>query len=123
MSNKYSDFVFSLSDTDFELLQSAVSLRKNHERCGVTDFEELAIKYGRIPSCPECGNNDYVSFGSSQQGKIRFRCNVCGKHFNLISNTIFHYANKSFDTWCTYLVLMSFNVPLEMCEGIIKGYF
>ena len=54
----------------------------------------------------------------SPEGLPRYRCSECGKHYTLLSNTIFHSTNKSFDTWAEYLTLMTFNVPLEMTEEL-----
>ena len=35
-----------------------------------------------------------------------------------MSNSIFSSSKKDFNTWVTYLTLMTFNVPLEMTEEI-----
>ena len=118
VQNQFTDLVFSLSDKDFELLQDAVAARRNKERYSVTDFEELAIKNGRTPTCPTCGSDEYVSNGHTPDGKRRYLCKNCNKPYTLLSNTIFHSTNKSFDTWATYLTLMTFNVPLEMAEEV-----
>ena len=118
VQNQFTDLVFSLSDKDFELLQDAVAARRNKERYDVTDFEELAIKNKRIPTCPLCGGNEYVSNGHTPDGKHRYLCRNCHKPYTLLSNTIFHSTNKSFDTWAAYLTLMTFNVPLEMAEEV-----
>ena len=118
VQNQFTDLVFSLSDKDFELLQDAVAARRNKERYSVTDFEELAIKHKRIPTCPVCGGNEYVSNGHTPDGKQRYLCRNCHKPYTLMSNTIFHSTNKSFDTWAAYLTLMTFNVPLEMAEEV-----
>lgn len=118
VENSFTDLVFSLSDKDFELLQDAVAIRKNREKYGVSNFEELAVKYNRVPTCPSCGCGTAVSFGFSPEGLPRYRCSECGKHYTLLSNTIFHSTNKSFDTWALYLTLMTFNVPLEMAEEV-----
>ena len=118
VENSFTDLVFSLSDKDFELLQYAVATRKNREKYGVSNFEELAVKCNRVPTCPICGSNNAVSFGYSPEGLPRYRCSECGKHYTLLSNTIFHSTNKSFDTWALYLTLMTFNVPLEMAEEV-----
>ena len=114
VENSFTDLVFSLSDNDFELLQYTVATRKNREKYGVSNFEELAVKCNRVPTCPICRSNNAVSFGYSPEGLPRYRCSECGKHYTLLSNTIFHPTNKSFDTWALYLTLMTFNVPLEM---------
>ena len=118
VENSFTDLVFSLSDKDFELLQYAVATRKNREKYGVSNFEELAVKCNRVPTCPICGSDNAVSFGYSPEGLPRYRCSECGKHYTLLSNTIFHSTNKSFDTWALYLTLMTFNVPLEMAEEV-----
>lgn len=118
VENSFTDLVFSLSDKDFELLQDAVAVRRNREKYGVSNFEELAVKYNRVPTCPSCGSGAAVSFGFSPERLPRYRCSECGKHYTLLSNTIFHSTNKSFDTWALYLTLMTFNVPLEMAEEV-----
>ena len=118
VQNQFTDLVFSLSDKDFELLQDAVAARRNKERYGVTDFGELVIKNKRIPTCPLCGDNEYVSNGHTPDGKHRYSCKNCHKPYTLLSNTIFHSTNKSFDIWAAYLTLMTFNVPLEMAEEV-----
>ena len=120
VENSFTDLVFSLSDKDFELLQYAVATRKNREKYGVSNFEELAVKCNRVPTCPICGSDNAVSFGYSPEGLPRYRCSECGKHYTLLSNTIFHSTNKSFDTWALYLTLMTFNVPLEMAEEVCE---
>ena len=107
-----------LSDKDFYLLQDAGALRKNKERYGFINFAEHAELYDRVPSCPYCGSEAYVSFGSTPKGLPRYKCIHCGRKFNLLSNSIFHSTNKSIDTWISYLTLMTFNVPLEMTEEI-----
>ena len=43
VQNSFTDLVFSLSDKDFRLLQDAVTVRKNREKYGVANFEELAV--------------------------------------------------------------------------------
>ncbi|MCR5096791.1 MAG: hypothetical protein K6A70_08645 [Erysipelotrichaceae bacterium] len=52
MPNKYDVFVSSLSEDDFVLLNEAIASRKNRQRYGVSNFEELALHYSRTPSCP-----------------------------------------------------------------------
>ena len=118
VQDSFTDLVFSLSDKDFKLLQDAITIRKNKEKYGVSNFEELAVQYERVPTCPSCGSDNAVSFGFSPEGLPRYRCSECGKHYTLLSNTIFHSTNKSFDTWAAYLTLMTFNVPLEMTEEV-----
>ena len=58
--NMFTDLVFGLSDKEFSLLQGAVSMRLNKERYGATTFNELAVKYKRMPSCPDCGSEESI---------------------------------------------------------------
>ena len=99
-------------------MDEAIASRKNRQRYGVSNFEELALHYSRTPSCPRCGSKDHIFNGHTPDKKTRYRCKECNNTFTILSNTIFHSANRSFDTWAGYLILMSFNVPLEMCEEI-----
>ena len=59
----FKDFVFNLPENEFKNLDEAISMRKNFEKYGATDFEELAIKLKREPICPKCGskNVDYAT--------------------------------------------------------------
>ena len=116
--NKFTDLVFGLSDKEFSLLQETVAMRINYTRYGVATFNELAVKYGRIPSCPDCGSEDSIKSSLTPEGIQRYICKDCGCRYNLLSNTIFHSTNKSFDCRTAYLTLMTFNVPLEMTEEI-----
>lgn len=116
IENPYVDRVFSLSKEQFEQLQEAVFLRKNKEKYGVTTFEELAEKYHKKQVCPRCGSHDCSLNGHTPDGKQRYICHDCGQPFTILSETIFHSSNKDFDTWARYLVMMTFNVPLEMTE-------
>ena len=95
-----------------------MSMRHNKERYDVTDFEELAVKYGRKPICPKCGSREYANNGHTPDGKQRYLCLKCNTPYTILSSSIFHSTNKSFDTWVKYLTLMTFNVPLEMTEEI-----
>lgn len=116
--NPYKDFVFNLPENEFKNLDEAISMRKNFEKYGATDFEELAIKLKREPICPKCGSKFYVKHSHTPNSKQRYQCKECGHRYNLMSNSIFNSTNKSFDTWITYLTLMTFNVPLEMTEEL-----
>lgn len=116
--NSYLDDVFSLSAEDFQKLQEAIAIRNNKEKYGATTFEELAELYGRKPICPECGSEDISRNGHTPDGKRRYVCRECGRSFTILTNSIFHSTNKSFDAWASYLVMMTYNVPLEMTEEI-----
>ena len=118
--NTFTDLVFSLTDKDFRLLEEAVNMRHNRNKYGVKDFEELAKRYGRKPTCPRCGSYDCISYGYTPEQLPRYQCRDCGKKYTLLSNTIFHSTNKDFDTWVRYLTLMTFNVPLEMTEELCE---
>ena len=118
--NKYTDYVFSMSEEEYKELQEAVNMRQNKEKYGVTNLEELAIKCKRKPTCPKCGSESNTEFGHTPEGLKRYECKKCGCKYTLLSNTIFHSTKKSFDVWELYLTLMTFNVPLEMAEELCE---
>lgn len=116
--NAFTDLVFRLNDKEFKMLQETVNMSQNKEKYGVTSFEELAIKYERKPTCPECGSDKNTQFGYTPEGLPRYKCQKCGHRYTLLSNTIFHSTKKRLDVWSLYLTLMTFNVPLEMAEEL-----
>ena len=118
--NEYSDFIFSLSDEDFAQLQEAVNLRINKQKYGVTTFEELALNVERTVKCPKCGSESYWKDGYTSAGHHRYRCKECGCSYTLLSNSIFNSTKLSFDDIAKYIVLMTFNVPLEMMMEICR---
>lgn len=118
-SNPIEDYVFSLSDQDFELLCSAVDKRIDKQKYGVTSFEDAALHYGRKPSCPQCGSASFTKDGYTNNRSRRYRCSACGTGYTLLSNSIFNSSKIPFHKLMQYVNLMEFNVPLEMCCEII----
>ena len=45
---------------------------------------------------------------------------TAASHSPSFLKTIFHSSNKDFETWASYLVMMTFNVPLEMMEETLN---
>ncbi len=125
-SNKYSkgssfdEYVFSLSDDDFFSLCESVNKRKNKQKYGASNFEELALKYGKTPICPNCKSTDLINHSHTESKAVRYSCKVCGSRFTLLHDSIFHSTKKNLDTWINYLVLMTFNVPLELTEEVCQ---
>lgn len=114
--NPFLDDVFALSAEQFELLQEAIAIRNNKDKYGATNLEELADLYGRGSVCPDCGSKNVSRNGHTPDGKQRYVCRECGTSYTLLTNSIFHSTNKSFNTWVHYLTMMTYNVPLEMTE-------
>lgn len=114
--NSISEFVFSMSNSEFALLQVAVNQRINKEKFGANTIEELAIKDGRNACCPSCGSTNIHKDGVTQT-KVpcqKYECNKCGHRFTLLSDSIFNSMKLNFNQICLYTVLMTFNVPLAM---------
>jgi len=116
--NAFEDEIFALSEEDFIELQKAVEKRQTKEKYGATDFEELAEMWERQPVCPDCGSTEYKLIGHTPNGRQRYECKECGKPYTILTNSIFHSTKKSLSDWCLYLVLMTFNVPLELTEEL-----
>ena len=116
---EYQDFVFSLSDYEFDLLKQAVDSRIDKELFGFISYEEAALYYKRKPTCPKCGSTKYHKDGISNAKHIRYRCEDCDCSYTLLTNSIFNSAKLPFHKLMSYIQLMSFNVPLELMSQIL----
>lgn len=113
------DYVFSLSLEDFKDLRKAVDERIDYDTYGFITYEEAAKYYGRKPICPKCNSDKYHFDGYTNAKHTRYKCDVCNNSYTLLSNSIFNSAKLPFHKLVNYLVLMSFNVPLELlCEVV-----
>lgn len=117
--SKYDDFLFSLSDEDFNDLIHSIDKRMDKEKYGVTIFIEAAEKFGRKVICPSCNSDRCVKDGNSNTDHQRYLCKDCRKRFTLLSDSIFNSAKMPFHKLMGYIQLMSFNVPLELCCEIL----
>ena len=116
-SNPIEDYVFSLSSKDFKDLINFINKRIDKDKYGFTSFEEAAISYQRIPSCPKCRSTSYHLDGKTNAGYTRYRCNECNTSYTLLTNSIFNSAKIPLHKLINYIQLMSYNVPLELlCE-------
>lgn len=118
--NSISEFVFSLSNSEFDELRKVVNSRINLQRFGATTIDELAYKNSRNVSCPKCGSIDVHKDGFSKT-KVRhqkYECNTCGHRFTFLSQSIFNSMKIDFNQLSQYIILMTFNVPLEMTEEL-----
>ena len=117
MSKSYDDYVNDLTDDEFDSLIESINKRIDKKKYGETNFEDLAIKYGRKPVCPKCGSKEYINDGYASAGHNRYRCKECNCSYTLLSNSIFNLIKLSLHTIDNYIKLMSYNVPLELlCE-------
>lgn len=107
------EYVFGLDDEEFNNLCIEVDNRKNVNRFGCNNFEDLAIKYGRKPICPICGNDRPYKDGKDKNDYQRFRCK-CGYRFNLLTNSILSSTKANLSQWFLMIRLMSYNVPLDL---------
>ena len=117
MSNPFEDYVFSLSQSDFQNLMEAINKRIDKTKYGFCSYEGAAIYYQRKLICPNCSSTEYHLDGYTNAGHTRYRCNKCNRSYTLLSNSIFASAKLPLYKLMNYIELMSFNVPLElMCE-------
>ena len=117
MSKFFDDYVNDLTDDEFDSLIESINKRIDKNKYGETNFEDLALKYGRKPVCPKCGSKDYINDGNTNAGHSRYRCQACDCSYTLLSNSIFNSTKLSLHEVDNYIKLMSYNVPLELlCE-------
>ena len=86
MSKSYDDYVNVLNDDEFDSLIESINKRIDKKKYGETNFEDLAIKYGRKPVCPKCGSKEYINDGYTRAGHNRYRCKECNCSYTLLSN-------------------------------------
>lgn len=117
MSKSFDDYVNILTDDEFDSLIESINKRIDKKKYGETNFEDLAIKYGRKPVYPKCGSKEYTNDCYTSAGHNRYRCKECNCSYTLLSNSIFNSTKLSLHTIDYYIKLMSYNVPLELlCE-------
>lgn len=73
-------------------LRDAVASRLCREKYGADTIDGLLAKWGRTPSCPECGDAGAWLDGSTPNGRARYRCPSCSARSGALSGTIFAAA-------------------------------
>jgi len=118
--NKYQEYVFSLTEEQFQELSAAIDNRIDKTLYSVTTYEEAAEMYQRAPICPKCGSDSQHEDGYTQAGHKRYRCEECASSYTSLSDSIFNSAKIPFHKLMGYINLISYNVPLEMCCEILN---
>ena len=116
----FHDFVESLSIGELLDLEKEISYRKFRIKLGGDNFNDLAIKYGREPICPKCKSRDFTKFGINKNKEQRYQCKKCKTIYNLMSSSIFNSIKKDLPSFYNFIVLLTYNVPLDMVEEIIS---
>jgi transposase-like protein len=77
-------------------------------------IHELRWK-GKELECPHCGSEDIGSWGQYHRkpGLKRYICKSCGKTFNDITGTIFHYSHLPLSGWLLAAFLMALGCSLS----------
>jgi len=114
------DFVYALTKDEFKYLQNIVNLRFSKEKYGATTLTEYGQNFNRKIACPHCGSTDYFKDGFTPDKKQRYLCRKCNKTFTLLNNSIFKSTKLSLYQWMNFLILMSYNVPLDVIAESIN---
>lgn len=117
--DKIIEMIQNLSHTEIEELK--VRLFSNSISFGTTI--ENFTKENRFASgqvCPICGCLHIVRNGHRKDGKQKYTCKECGRHFVVNSNSITAHTRKNYDTWNTYIDCMmngaSIRKSAEICN-------
>lgn len=114
--NRYSAFAGAVSALDaeaFGLLRRAVDERSCREKHGFGTFAEAAELYRPESACPACGGGSPFRDGRTAGGVQRWRCRACGTRFTSLTGTVLEGSKSDMATWCRFIGLMRFNVPLD----------
>ena len=82
----FDDYVNDLTDDEFDSLIKSINKRIDKKKYGETNFEDLAIKYGRKPVCPKCESKNYSNDVYTSAYHSRYRCKDCDCSYTLLSN-------------------------------------
>lgn len=115
-----SDFVYSLTKDEFKDLQNVVNLRISKEKYGAVTLTEYGQNFNRKIVCPYCNSTDYFKNGFTPDNKQRYVCRKCNRTFTLLSNSVFKSTKLSLLQWMNFLILMSYNVPLDVIAESIN---
>lgn len=69
---------------------------KNH----VSDYIHLL---NRNSSCPHCGSNDVIRYGTNKSGSLRYQCKSCNKTFSSLKESLFFSSKVNISAWFAFL--------------------
>ena len=64
--------------------------------------EDKFLNSYKAETCPYCTSHRIVKNGKSNTGVIRYKCNDCGKRFNILTGTIFQDHKLPISEWITF---------------------
>lgn len=108
--------VDGLDPDEFDGLRDAVAIRLCREKYGAETLEGLLEKWGRVPRCPRCGNEDVWRDGTSDAGRSRYRCPGCGLRFSALTGTAFSNAKLPLYKVMRMAEVMCHNASLRLIE-------
>lgn len=94
--------------TSFEAFISDTYESKYNERHrSISDSNEASFLNDYKPSlCPHCGSKAFVKNGKYKNGVQKYRCSICDKSFNILTNTIFDNHKISISEWIEFLLYL-----------------
>lgn len=118
--NKFRDYVKSLNIKELLSLEKEIRYRKFELKLGGDNFYKVAIEYDRKPICPKCKSEKYIKYGLNKKGEQRYQCKECKAIYNLMSSSIFNSIKKDLPTFYNFIVLLTYNIPLDMAQEILN---
>lgn len=118
--NNFRDYVKSLSVKELLSLEKEIRHRKFELKLGGDSFYKVALEYDRKPICPKCKSDKYIKFGLNKKGEQRYQCKECKAIYNLMSSSIFNSIKKDLPTFYNFIVLLTYNIPLDMAQEILN---
>lgn len=118
--NNFRDYVKSLSVKELLSLEKEIRYRKFELKLGGDSFYKVALEYDRKPICPKCKSDKYIKFGLNKKGEQRYQCKECKAIYNLMSSSIFNSIKKDLPTFYNFIVLLTYNIPLDMAQEILN---
>lgn len=120
---EYMGFVAGLSDDGLRSLEQAVERAKLIKLLGADDYDGLAKRFGRIPTCPDCGAAaDSPCAHRKGSGQEIYRCPECGKYFTIMSGSVL--ASSKIEPWRLFLIIrmMAHNASADEIADIAGAH-
>ncbi len=108
------DGISRLNYTELKRADKALQEQLSRDQMG----KIIAEREATIDSCPYCRHEKLIRWGSSRQGKQRFKCKSCLKTFNALAATPLHKIKKP-QTLIAFDKLMNLGISLRDCADLL----
>lgn len=79
-------------------------IKEEYDKGHTVDFSLFLEKFNNNNiNCPRCNNSNYIKYGHTNNGTLRYRCKECGKVFNLINKSLLFSSKVNISAWLSFI--------------------